>query len=69
MSGRANLCRTTDHWVTVWSGYCPIGLLSCWVTVSKATYYPLGYCPVRLLSTGELSVGLVSGQASVRESF
>ena len=42
MSGRANLRRTTDHWATVRSGYCPIGLLSCritvsWFTISRAT--------------------------------
>ena len=37
MSGRANLRRATDHGATVQSGYCPIGLLTCRVTVSWAT--------------------------------
>ena len=32
-----NVRRATDHRVTVWSGYRPIGLLSCRVAVSQAT--------------------------------
>ena len=35
MSGRANVCQATDHRATVRLGYCPIGLLSCRVTVSR----------------------------------
>ena len=37
MSGQANVRRAASHWATVQWGYCPIGLLSCRVTVSRAT--------------------------------
>ena len=36
MSGRPNHRRATDHWATVRSGYCPIGLLSCRVIILRA---------------------------------
>ena len=81
MSGRANLRRATDHRATVRSGYCPIGLLSCrvnlsWATITRANVRS-GYCLVGLLSGGDvssgnvrrdMSVGLVSGRTTVRES-
>ena len=73
MSGRANQRRAT-----VWSGYFPIGKMSCRVIVSRATILranvrsgccPSGYCPVGLLSVGDVSsgkcpVGLLSGNHS-----
>ena len=43
MSDRTNVRRATDHWVTVWSGYCLIGLCS------------VGLLPVGLLSLGLMS--------------
>ena len=66
MSGRANLRQATGHRATARSGYCPMGLLSCRVTVSWATIprtnvqsgcCPSGYCPIRLLSVGDVSSG------------
>ena len=37
MSGRVMSGRTNVRRATVRSGYCLIGLRSCWVTVSRAT--------------------------------
>ena len=46
----ANVCRATNHRATVQSSYCPIGLLSCRVTVSRTTIPPAnvqsGFCPL-----------------------
>ena len=77
MSGRANLGRATDHRNTVQSGYSPIGLLSFRVTVSWTTIprtnVPSGCCQWGYCLSGyvlgEVSVGLVFGRATVRESF
>ena len=57
---------TTDHCAAVRLGYRPIGLLSCWVTVSQTTVPRANilsgcctsdYCPVGLLSVQVVSLG------------
>lgn len=47
-----------------WSGYCRIGLLSCWVTASRATISRANIRPLGV-SVGLLSVGLLSCRAIV----
>ena len=63
MSGRANHRRATDDCATVRSGYCPIGLLSCRVTVSRAIILRAalrranvlsGYCLSRMCPQGSV---------------
>ena len=61
MSGRTNVCqanvrRARDHLGTVLSGYCPIGLLSCRVSVCRG------------FVLGEVSVGLLSSRDTARET-
>ena len=67
MSGRANLHWAADHRATG-----PIGLLSCWVTVSWATvprtnvrsgWCPSGYCLSVMSPRGSVR------QASVRSGY
>ena len=67
MSDRLISDLTTDHCAAVRLGHRPIGLLSCWVTVSQATvpranilsgcctsdYCPVGLLPVQVVSFGK----------------
>ena len=50
--------------VNVRSGYCPVELLSGRASVSQVSVHRATVCRGRAL--GEISVGLVSGRASVR---
>ena len=74
MSCRANVRRATDHRITVLLGYCLIGLLSCWVTVSWGTIsrvnvpsgcWKSGYSPVGLVCLSGLYPRVSVHQASV----
>ena len=69
LSGRANIYRASLHGllsgqVTVHSGYYPVRLLSGRATVFRVSLHRATVCRGSIL--GEVSIGLVSGRATVR---
>ena len=69
MSVRANIYRASVHGllsgqVTVWSGYCPVTLLSGRATVFRVSVPWATVCRGCVL--GEVSIGLESGRATLR---